>query len=203
MKIAIATKNKNKVKELGALLNLDGVEFVSMTELGFDGEIEENGNTFEENALIKAKFICDKYSIPAIADDSGLCVDKLGGKPGIFSARYASLDGNNSDDKDNIIKLLSELEDIGENDRAAQFVCSMAFCHPDGTQIVKTGICHGHITNKCIGENGFGYDPVFYSNELSKTFGEATDAEKNTISHRAKAVRLMSDRLKEYIKQSK
>ena len=199
MKIAIATGNAHKVKELSRLLDIEGIEFVSLKDLGFTGDIVEDGSTFSENALIKAKFICDKYSIPAIADDSGLCVDALNGEPGIYSARYASKDGGNSDDRANIDLLLENLKSIPSGERTARFVCAMAFCCPDGTSLTVEGICEGHITSDIRGEGGFGYDPVFFSTALCKTFGEATDEEKNTVSHRYNACRLLAIKLKEYI----
>lgn len=198
MKIAIATGNAHKVKELSRLLAIEGVEFISLKDLGFTGDIVEDGSTFSENAMIKAKFICDKYSIPAIADDSGLCVDALGGDPGIYSARYASKDGGNSDDRANIDLLLENLKSIPSGERSARFVCSMAFCAPDGTAFTINGICEGHITSDIRGAEGFGYDPVFYCTKLCKTFGEASDEEKNTVSHRYNACKLLAPKLKEY-----
>ena len=202
MKIAIATGNAHKVKELSRLLDIDGVEFVSLKDLGFTGDIVEDGSTFSENAMIKAKFICDKYSIPTIADDSGLCVDALNGAPGIYSARYASKDGGNSDDRANIDLLLENLKTIPSGERSARFVCSMAFCAPDGVALTIDGICEGHITSDIRGAEGFGYDPVFYCTKLCKTFGEATDEEKNTVSHRYNACKLLAVKLKEYIENN-
>ncbi len=197
MKIAVATKNAHKVKELSRLINIDGIEFVSLSELGFDGEIEENGTSFEENALIKASFVCEKYNIPAISDDSGLCVDALDGAPGIYSARYASTDGENSSDEANIKKLLENMKSVNEDKRTARFVCAMALCIPDGTQLTLTGKCEGKILHEVTGNGGFGYDPVFYSFDINKTFGEASDEEKNLVSHRANACALLSEKLRE------
>lgn len=197
MKIAVATKNQNKAKEFNALFNIPDVEFVSMSTLGFDGDIEENGNTFEENAIAKAKFICDMFGIPAIADDSGLCVDALGGAPGIFSARYASINGHNSSDSDNIDKLLADMKNV--DNRSAKFVCAMAFCTPEGVQECVKGICEGHIEHQIKGNGGFGYDPVFFANAVGRTFGECTNEEKNKVSHRSIAVKLMSEIIKSYI----
>lgn len=199
MKIAIATGNAHKVKELSRLLDIDGIEFVSLKDLGFTGDIVEDGSTFSENAMIKAKYICEMYDIPAIADDSGLCVDALSGEPGIYSARYASKDGENSDDRANIDLLLENLKNIPSGERSARFVCSMAFCTPDGTSLTVDGICEGHITSDIRGEGGFGYDPVFYCTKLCKTFGEATDEEKNNVSHRYCACRLLAQKLKDYL----
>ncbi len=200
MKIAIATKNDHKIKELARLINIDGIEFISLRELGFDGEIVEDGSTFSENALIKAKFISEKYSVYAIADDSGLCVDALDGEPGIYSARYASDTGGNASDEANICKLLDKLKTIPSGERSARFVCSMAFASPDGVSFAVNGICEGHITNECRGVDGFGYDPVFYCTKLCKTFGEASEDEKNGVSHRYRACVLLTEKLKEYFK---
>ncbi len=202
MKIAVATKNAHKVKELSRLMNIDGIEFISLSELGFDGEIEENGNSFEENALIKAKYVCEKYNIPAISDDSGLCVDALDGKPGIYSARYASTNGENSSDEANIQKLLENLKSVSDEKRTARFVCAMALCIPDGTQLTVTGKCEGKILHEISGTGGFGYDPIFYSFDINKTFGEATDDEKNLVSHRANACVLLSNKLREIFRSN-
>lgn len=200
MKIAIATKNDHKIKELSRLINIDGIEFISLKDLGFDGEIVEDGSTFAENALIKASFISKKYGVYAIADDSGLCVDALNGEPGIYSARYASDTEANASDEANIIKLLDKLKSIPSGERSARFVCSMAFAAPDGEGFAVDGICEGHITTDCRGEGGFGYDPIFYCTKLCKTFGEASDSEKNSVSHRYHACVLLSEKLKEYFK---
>ncbi len=198
MKIAIATKNDHKIKELSRLINLDGLEFISLRDLGFDGEIVEDGSTFAENALIKARFISEKYGVYAIADDSGLCVDALGGEPGIYSARYASETDGNATDEANIEKLLDKLKSIPSGERSGRFVCSMAFAAPDGESFAVDGICEGHITSECRGNGGFGYDPVFYCTKLCKTFGEASEEEKNNVSHRFHACVLLTEKLKEY-----
>ena len=202
MKIAIATKNAHKIEELSRLINIENLEFVSLADLGFDGEIVEDGSTFAENALIKAKFICEKYNIFAIADDSGLCVDALNGEPGIYSARYASTgDGNASDDA-NIQKLLEKLKSIPSGERSARFICSMVFASPNGESFTVNGICEGHITSDCRGKGGFGYDPVFYCTKLCKTFGEASQEEKNNVSHRYHACEMLTEKLKEYFKNN-
>lgn len=202
MKIAIATKNNHKIKELSRLINIDGLEFISLADLGFDGEIIEDGSTFAENALIKARFICEKYNICAIADDSGLCVDALNGEPGIYSARYASETDENASDEANIIKLLNNLKTIPSGERSGRFVCSMAFASPDGVSFAVDGICEGHITTECRGQGGFGYDPVFYCTKLCKTFGEASEEEKNNVSHRYHACALLTEKLKDYLKNN-
>ena len=197
MKIAVASKNAHKVKELGEMLNIEGLELVSLRELGFEGEIEENGTTFEENALIKAREVCKLYEIAAIADDSGLCVDCLSGAPGIYSARYASTSGHNATDKENVAKLLFELKDVPKEKRTACFVSAIALVLPDGREKCVTGKCMGLITDKVCGNGGFGYDPVFYFPEYKKTFGETTEEEKNKVSHRANAVKMLKSELLE------
>ena len=197
MKIAVASKNMHKVKELSRMINLEGIELVSLKELGFEGEIEENGSTFEENALIKAKTVCKMYNMPALADDSGLCVDALGGEPGIYSARYASENSENSDDRANVEKLLKKLEGVADEKRSARFVCAIALVLPDSTQRCVTGSCEGVITQEVMGEGGFGYDPVFFYVPYGKTFGETTDEEKNKVSHRFYAVEKIKKELSE------
>lgn len=193
IKIAVASKNAHKVKELGEMLNLEGVELVSLKDLGFCGEIEENGNTFEENSLIKAKFVCDKYGIPAIADDSGLCVDYLGGAPGIYSARYASTDAHNATDEENVQKLLKNLDGVPDEKRTARFMCVISVVFPNGTFTTVSGTCEGRITEKVCGNGGFGYDPIFFCGALGKTFGEASESEKNSVSHRADAAQKLKN----------
>lgn len=196
-KIAVASMNAHKVKELSQMIDINGIELVSLRDLGFDGDIVEDGATFEENAVIKAKFVCEKYNMPAIADDSGLCVDALGGAPGIYSARYASTDGHNATDAENVEKLLKELENVPDDKRTARFMCAMALALPDGVTKTVVGKCEGIITHKIHGEGGFGYDPVFFVEQFGKTFGETTEEEKNSVSHRCNAVKLMKKELSE------
>ncbi len=195
MKIVVATKNAHKVKELSDMLALDGLSLVTLSDMGFTGEIEENGSTFAENALIKARTAARLYGLPALADDSGLCVDALDGEPGIYSARYASADGENASDAANVEKLLEKLKSISSGERTARFVCAIALVTPDGSEKVVTGACEGVITSEVRGKGGFGYDPVFYYVPYCKTFGEATEEEKNKVSHRANAVRLIREEL--------
>lgn len=177
MKFILATKNKGKALELRSILKEH--EIMTMTEAGYNEEIEENGTTFEENALIKARFLANKSALPCIADDSGLEVTALDMRPGIYSARYEATDERR------IKKLLSELK--GVSDRSARFVSAAALCFPDGREFVCRGEVYGNITKEPRGTGGFGYDPVFESVESSKTFGEMTDKEKNEISHRRRA----------------
>ena len=198
MKIVAATNNKPKVKELTALFQGSDTELVTLREIGFTDEIIEDGSTFLENARIKAMAVHKATGLASIADDSGLCVDALGGEPGIYSARYASEDGENSDDKRNNEKLLRNLDPVPENERTARFVSALCFIDADGTEVSAVGKCEGIITREERGEGGFGYDPLFFFPSFGKTFGELTDEEKNSVSHRANAVKLLKEKLTEY-----
>ena len=204
MKIVAATNNRHKVSELSALFScLEGVELVTLREIGFTDEIVEDGDTFPANARIKAMAVHAATGLAAVADDSGLCVDALGGAPGIYSARYASENGENSDDRANNEKLLQGLENIPENERTARFVSALCFIDSDGTEISAVGKCEGIITREERGEGGFGYDPLFFFPELGKTFGELTADEKNRVSHRANAVEILGRKLTEYFRNKK
>ena len=187
-RIVLASGNAHKIREIGEML--PEFEVVGYKELGFDQEIVEDGNTFYENALIKARTVSEALNLPALADDSGICVDALGGEPGIYSARYAG-DG---DDKHNNALLLKNMED--KLDRKAKFVCCMVFYKPNGEIITATGETHGEIMREEQGENGFGYDPLFFSYDLNKCMGIASAKEKNTISHRFRAINALKDKLK-------
>ena len=198
MKIVAATNNKHKVKELTALFSGSDTELVTLREIGFTDEIIEDGSTFLENARIKAMAVHKATGLASIADDSGLCVDALGGEPGIYSARYASEDGENSDDKKNNEKLLKNLDLVPENERTARFVSALCFIDADGTEVSAVGKCEGIITREERGEGGFGYDPLFFFPSFGKTFGELTDEEKNSVSHRANAVKMLKEKLTEY-----
>ena len=176
--IVLASNNVGKQAEFRAILK--DYNIVLPKDLGIKLDVEETGNTFYDNALIKARALYDLCGKPSIADDSGLCVDALGGAPGVFSARYSG-----GGDADNIVKLLDELK--GKTNRAAHFECCIVYY--DGTNIISaTGKAYGSITDKIIGNGGFGYDPVFLSDDLNKTFGQATEKEKNAVSHRARAL---------------
>ena len=188
-KLCLASGNKHKIKEIAQML--PEYQVIGYKDLGDDFEIEENGKTFYENALIKAKTVAEKYNIPCLADDSGICVDVLKGEPGIYSARYAG-DGN---DEHNNQLLLKNLED--KTDRRAKFVCCMVFYFPDGKIVTATGETLGEILYAPEGENGFGYDPIFFSYDLNKCLGIATDEEKNSISHRYRAIVGIKEKLKE------
>ncbi len=192
MKIIAATKNPGKIREIQKILGQLGFEVMSQATAGIDVDIEETGDTFEKNALIKARAVAMMCDNPVLADDSGLCVEALGGRPGVYSARYA---GEGASDADKIEKLLSELD--GVKNRKAKFVTSAAFIFPDGREITVSGEVHGTILTEPRGENGFGYDPVFYSDELKKTFAEADDDEKNSVSHRSRALQALCEKLKD------
>ncbi len=196
-KIIVATKNSHKVSEMASLLSDMDIELVTMTDAGITKEIVEDGDSFKENALIKAREVAKISGCPAIADDSGLSVDALGGEPGIYSARYASLDGENSSDIDNTMKLLHNMESIPSGERTARFVSALALVLPDGREFCTIGVCEGHITREIRGNGGFGYDPVFFCPEFSKTFGELSAQEKNSVSHRNKSVIAMKKIIKE------
>lgn len=178
-KIVVASGNKGKIKEIQQIFT--DAEIIPMRELGFDGDIEETGVTFSENAIIKAEFISRKFCLPVLADDSGLCVDALGGAPGIRSARFSGK-GESANRK----LLLQKLE--GSEDRCAHFTSAVCLYFPDGNYILGEGKTYGKILTEEVGENGFGYDSLFYSDDLKKSFGQATDEEKNSVSHRYRAL---------------
>lgn len=185
-----ASNNKNKLREVREILK--GYSILSLDDLGLKIEIEETGKTFEENSFIKAKTVFDLCGVPALADDSGLMVDVLGGAPGVYSARYS---GENATDESNNALLLKNLD--GAEDRSARFVCVITFY--DGKQkLSATGETEGYILTEPSGTQGFGYDSLFYSAELRKSFGVADEKEKNAVSHRAKALKKMANKLKNY-----
>ncbi|MEG2274068.1 MAG: XTP/dITP diphosphatase [Clostridia bacterium] len=187
--LAIATNNKNKVKEIRAVLGDNFKQLLSLDDLNIHVEIEETGSTLEQNALIKARAILALSGLPSIADDSGLMVDALDGAPGVYSARYAGLQHN---DHDNNALLIKNLEG---KCRTAHFCSVIALCFPDGTFLTAEGRVEGEILKETHGDNGFGYDPLFYSYELKKSFAEASADEKNSVSHRGRALRAMLQKL--------
>ena len=196
MRIIAATQNAGKIKEIERIFGDLGVEVISQHQAGFDIDIEETGDSFEKNSLIKARsvsLLCDDI---VMADDSGLCIDALDGRPGIYSARYA---GENATDAEKIQKVLTEMQGI--KNRSAKFVTAVAVILPDGTELVTTGEVKGEILNEPEGENGFGYDPIFYCTELGKTFANADMEEKNSVSHRGRALKSMYEKLKDIIKE--
>lgn len=186
--IVVASGNKGKLKEIQDLL--PDFNVVSYKELGFNEEIEETGTTFYENALIKAKTVSMALNLPALADDSGLCVEALGGAPGVISARYSET----GLDKDNNEKLLKVMK--GEKNRNAKFVCCMVYYTPNGEIVTATGETYGTIMDETQGQNGFGYDVLFYSTEINKCFGVASKEEKNAVSHRFRALEGIKEKLK-------
>jgi XTP/dITP diphosphohydrolase len=186
--IVLATKNAGKVKEFQQLLKDFPVEIKNLNDFGPIPDVEEDGATFDDNAYKKASFASKVLGLPAIADDSGLVVEALGGAPGVKSARYA---GENATDQENIKKLLVEME--GKSNRRAAFECLISIAVPSGPALTYEGRCQGEITTEPKGNSGFGYDPVFYFPEYGKTFAELTGEEKNKISHRGMALAQVVD----------
>lgn len=193
MKFLIASNNAHKIKELNEILNALGVETVKPKDLGICCEVEETGTTFEENSMLKAKNGYALSGLPTIADDSGLAVDALDGRPGIYSARYA---GEDATDAQKIEKLLGELK--GVTNRSAKFVSAVAFYCEDESFTVL-GECKGSIANEPKGENGFGYDPVFVPENYTESYAQISSEEKNRISHRARALIKFKERITEYL----
>lgn len=183
MKVVLASQNKKKIVEMREILSKMGVEVLSQTEAGVNLEPEETGTTFEENSRIKAKAVMEATGLPAIADDSGLMVDALGGEPGVYSARYG---GEGLDDTGRWQLLLKNM--AGETNRACKFVSVICCCFPDGAEILARGECPGILAQGPSGDGGFGYDPIFYLPQLGKTMAQLTPEEKNKISHRANAL---------------
>ena len=184
--IVAATGNAHKLKEIRAILK--DYEILSEAEAGFYGDVEETGATFAENALIKARAVSEATGYPALADDSGLCVEALNGAPGVFSARYSG--GGSAENRALLLKNLN-----GESDRSAYFACAIALVYPDGRTVTAEGRTFGEILTSEQGENGFGYDSLFFSLDLGKAFAEATEEEKNAVSHRGRALRALEAQL--------
>lgn len=190
-RVVLATRNRHKIDELHAILAATGVEVELLGVDAFPGvpDVAETGVTFAENALLKAVDVSARTGLPAIADDSGLCVDVLGGAPGIFSARWA---GKHGDDKANLDLLLAQLGDIADEHRGAHFACAAALALPDGTRIVREGRIDGTLLHARRGTNGFGYDPIFLPDGYDRTTAEMPAAEKNAISHRTRAFQALA-----------
>ena len=182
MRFVLATHNPGKLREMGEILKDFGIEVVSPKDLGITVDVEETGSTFAENAMLKAKAICKAADLPAIADDSGLCVDALNGAPGVYSARYG---GEGLDDRGRYTLLLQNMR--GQTTRAAHFACAIACAFPGGDELTAEGRCDGAIAFAPMGENGFGYDPIFMFGDRS--FAELSADEKNQVSHRSDALR--------------
>ncbi len=180
-RIVVASNNPHKLREIAEIF--PEYRILSQREAGFDVEVEETGETFEENALLKARAACKALALPVLADDSGICVNALGGAPGVYSARYC---GWHADDKSNRALLLKNME--GKTDRTAYFCSSMVLVYPDGKELKAEGRTYGKLLTAECGDGGFGYDPIFFSDDLQKSFGEATAEEKNRVSHRYRAL---------------
>ncbi len=192
MKFILASKNAHKAKEFEAILG-DGFEIITQDAAGFGHiDVVEDGNTFEENSLKKAETIMKASGFACIADDSGLCVDALDGAPGIYSARYS---GENATDEQNVQKLLSALEGVDEENRTAHFVCVIAVSIPDTEPLLFRGECNGRILTSPQGNNGFGYDPVFFVPEYGVSMAELTPEIKNSVSHRFRALNKLKESL--------
>ena len=192
MRIVIATGNKDKVREINEILKGTEFDAVSMKEIGIDPEIIEDADSFEGNALIKARTVHELTKEYVMADDSGLCIDALNGAPGIYSARFC---GEDSTYEEKFKKIFEMLKDVPEEKRTAHFVCAIAVVRPDGSSFTVRGECHGILHEKPMGEGGFGYDPIFYVPEFGMTTAQMTKDQKNSISHRGKALRAMVDKL--------
>lgn len=191
-KIVVASGNKAKLSEIGEIFK--GYDVVSMQDAGFSDDIDETGETFEENALIKARAVHEKLHCAALADDSGLCVEYLGGAPGVYSARFC---GRHGDDKANNLLLLEKLAGVPAEKRTAYFESCVALVTETGEEIVASGRTYGRILDAEQGNGGFGYDPLFFSEELQKSFGLAAPQEKNAVSHRGKALAVLAEKLRE------
>ena len=195
MKVVLASKNKHKLVEISKITEKFGIELVLQSQLGIDIDVEENGTTFEENSYIKAHAVMQASGLPALADDSGIAVDALNGEPGIYSARYGFDDS--LDDYGRMMLLLKNTEQVPDDQRQAQFVCVITMVTPQGQTIQARGEVHGFLTREPRGTNGFGYDPIFYYPPAGCTTAELPPEEKNVISHRANALKLFYEKMKE------
>lgn len=195
MKFVLASQNQHKLEEMQAILSAHGVEVVLQSDIGLHVDVEETGETFAENAMLKAKAVMEASGLPAIADDSGVCVDALNGAPGVYSARYG---GPELDDTGRYRLLLENMR--GAKSRTAHFTSAIACIFPNGDTIEAEGICPGTIAFAPQGDGGFGYDPVFFLPELRKTYAQLTPAEKAAVSHRGKALAVFDGKLREYLK---
>ena len=195
MKVVLASQNKHKLVEISKITEKFGIELVLQSELGVAIDVEETGSTFEENSLLKAEAVMKATGLPALADDSGIAVDALNGEPGIYSARYGF--DESLDDWGRLELLLKNTEHVPDGQRQAQFVCVITFITPEGQVIQARGEIHGELTRHPAGKNGFGYDPIFYYPPLGKTTAELSPEEKNEVSHRANALKLFYEKMKE------
>ena len=195
MKVVLASKNPHKLVEISKITEKFGFELILQSELGIDIDVEETGTTFEENSFIKAEAVMKATGLPALADDSGIAVAALNGEPGVYSARYGFDD--TLDDWGRLELLLKNTEHVPDGQRQAQFVCVITMVTPDGQVIQARGEIHGELTRDPRGENGFGYDPIFFYPPLGKTTAELSAEEKNAVSHRANALKSFYEKLKE------
>ena len=195
MRVVLASKNRHKLEEISKITEKFDMELVLQSDLGVDIDVEENGTTFEENSFIKAEAVMKATGLPALADDSGIAVDALNGEPGIYSARYGF--DPSLDDWGRLELLLKNTEKVPDGQRQAQFVCVITMVTPDGQVIQARGEIHGELTREPRGENGFGYDPIFFYPPLGKTTAELSAEEKNAVSHRANALKSFYEKLKE------
>lgn len=189
-RIVLATRNKGKIAEIERILSSTPIALFSLNDFPSAPEVVEDGATFEENALKKARVTAGAVGVTALADDSGLCVDALSGRPGVMSARYG---GKGCDDRQRFERILEELKSFEDPLRTARFVCVLALVSPNGAAKVFKGVCEGRILKKPEGKSGFGYDPIFYHEELGRSFGELSLETKNSVSHRGRALRLFAD----------
>ena len=198
-KLVIATRNAGKITELRRILDSlsDGaIELVGVDQFPDLVDVQETGSTFKENSLLKAKYTATMTGLPSIADDSGICIDALGGAPGIFSARWAGVHGN---DKANVEKVLVELHDVPDSKRGAHFICVAALAMPDGREMVEEGLFHGRILRAPIGDQGFGYDPIFSPLGMSISSAQMSAEEKDLVSHRGKSLRALAPHVMEML----
>ena len=195
MRVVLASKNKHKLVEISKILEKLDIELVLQSELGVDIDVEETGTTFEENSFQKAEAVMKATGLPALADDSGIAVDALNGEPRVYSARYGFDD--TLDDWGRLLLLLKNTEHVPDGQRQAQFVCVITLVMPDGRSIQARGEVHGELLRHAAGSGGFGYDPIFYYPPYGKTLAEVSAEEKNLVSHRAKALKLFYEKMKE------
>ena len=195
MKMVLASKNPHKLVEIQKFVERFDIQLVLESELGVDIDVEETGTTFEENSLLKAKAVMEATGLPALADDSGIAVDALNGAPGVYSARYGFDDS--LDDWGRLQLLLKNTENVPDGQRQAQFVCVITLMTPDGQAIQARGEVHGELLRTPAGTGGFGYDPIFYYPPLGKTLAEVAPEEKNQVSHRARALKVLYEKMKE------
>ena len=195
MKVVLASKNRHKLVEISKITEKFGIDLVLQSELGVDIDVEETGSTFEENSYQKAEAVMKATGLPALSDDSGIAVDALNGEPGIYSARYGF--DESLDDWGRLLLLLKNTEHVPDGQRQAKFVCVITMVTPEGQVIQARGEIHGELTREARGENGFGYDPIFFYPPLGKTTAELSPEEKNQVSHRANALKVFYEKMKE------